>query len=143
MHETNNEQQGIFINGRQQIIEMLQFMGEKEKAKLLNNIKQRNAVMAKELSEQSLSFHSLEQLSSSALRKIFSTSNPAIIGLALYNVSTNFQKKVLSAIDRDQAEQAFIVMSKNLESKKHECKRAQEKLIQNTIALSRRQQISI
>jgi flagellar motor switch protein FliG len=143
VEDTTNEQQGIFINGRQQIIEMLQFMNEKEKNKLLNNIKLRNSVMAKELSEQSLSFNSLEQLSSAALVKIFSTSNPAIIGLALYNVSASFQKKVLSSMDRDQAEQAFTIMSKNLESKKHECKRAQEKLLQNAINLSRRQQISI
>ena len=33
MSETTNEQNNIFINGRQQIIEMLQFMDEKEKQK--------------------------------------------------------------------------------------------------------------
>ena len=143
MDFNNEEQQGIFINGRQQIIEMLQYMNPKEKTKLLNNIKLRNASMAKELSEQSLSFNSLEQLSTTALNKIFSSNNPAIIGLSLYHASTSFQKKVLSSIDRTQAEQAFSIMNKNLEDKKNECKRAQEKIIQNAINLSRRQQISL
>ena len=143
MDESTSEQKGIFINGRQQIIEMLQFMNDNERNKLLNNIKQRNAVMAKELSEQSLSFSSLEQLPSHTLNKVFSNNNPAIIGLALYNSKKSFQKKVLSSIDRESAESAFEIMAKNLDSKKHECKRAQEKILQNAISLSRRQQISI
>lgn len=143
MDESTSEQKGIFINGRQQIIEMLQFMNDNERNKLLNNIKQRNAVMAKELSEQSLSFSSLEQLPSHTLNKVFSNNNPAIIGLALYNSKKSFQKKVLSSIDRESAERAFEIMAKNLDSKKHECKRAQEKILQNAISLSRRQQISI
>lgn len=140
---SKNSEQGIFINGRQQIIEMLQFMNENDKQKLLNNIKQRNAVMARELSEQSFSFKNLFQLSAESINKIFSKSNPAIIGLALYPLEKSYQRKALSALDRNIAEEAFHIMNQNLTSKKQECKRAQEKIVQIAIQLSRQQYINI
>ncbi len=140
---SNNSEQGIFINGRQQIIEMLQFMNDKDKQKLLNNIKQRNAVMARELSEQSFSFKNLFQLSSENIGKIFSKANPAVIGLALYPLEMSHQKKALGSLDRNIAEEAYGIMSQNLSNKKQECKRAQEKIVQIAIQLSRQQYINI
>ncbi|MFT6630836.1 MAG: flagellar motor switch protein FliG [Bacteriovoracaceae bacterium] len=140
---SNNSEQGIFINGKQQIIEMLQFMNEKDRQKLLNNIKQRNAVMARELSEQSFSFKDLFQLSSDNLRKIFTRTNPAIIGLALYPLDANHQRKALAALDRNIAEEAFGIMNQDLSGKKHECKRAQEKIVTMAIQLSRQDHIHI
>lgn len=140
-HETTEK--GIFINGKKQIIEMLQYMNEAERKKLLNNIGARNAVMAKELSEQSFSFNDLVNTSTNSLNKIFQSFNPAIIGLALYNSTSELQKKVLSSIPRETAEAAFEVMGQNLSGKQAECRRAQEKIINNVIQLSRRQQIVI
>ena len=139
----DNSEQGIYINGRQQIIEMLQYMNEADRKKLLKNIGLRNSVMARELSEQSLSFNDLVQLNHQTLKKIFSLCNPAITGLALYNCTEELQRKVLSVIDREQAEAAYNIMSKNLSSKKTECKRAQEKVLQIVIQLSRKEQITI
>ena len=141
--ENEKAEKGIFINGRKQIIEMLQYMDEAERKKLLKNIIARNPIMGKELSEQSFSFNDLVHTSADSLRKIFSSFNPAIIGLALHDTSSELQRKVLSCIDRSKAESAFEVMNRNLSSKKAECKRAQEKIINNVIQLSRRQQIVI
>jgi flagellar motor switch protein FliG len=141
--EEKNAEKGIYINGRQQIIDMLQFMSEPERKKLLNNISMRNTVMARELGEQSLSFSDLVNVPEDSLSKIFAGSNPAIIGLALYTCTSEMQRKVLSVIPRDTAEKAFEIMSKNLGSKKAECKRAQQKILQTVIELSRRQQIVI
>lgn len=141
--DDNKTEQGIFINGRQQIIEMLQFMSEPERRKLLNNIGMRNAVMARELSEQSLSFNDLIHLPQDALRKIFTQCNPAIIGLALYNCTSELQRKVLASLDRHIAENAFEIMNQNLMSKKLECKRAQERVLQIAIQLNRRQNITL
>lgn len=141
--ENENTDKGIFINGKKQIIEMLQYMNEGERKKLLQNISARNAVMAKELSEQSFSFNDLVHTSPESLKKIFQSFNPAIIGLALYDTSSELQRKVLSSIPRETAEAAFEIMSQNLNSKRAECKRAQEKIINNVIQLSRRQQIVI
>ncbi len=143
MSETTNEQNNIFINGRQQIIEMLQFMDEKEKQKLLANIKQRNAIMARELSEQSFSFKNLFQLSNENINKIFSRVNHAIIGLALHPLPIDLQRKALGAIERSLAEQAYSIMSQDLSHKKAEIKRAQEKIIQTAIQLSRQKYISL
>jgi len=139
----SNTAQGIFINGRQQIVEMLQFMNEDEKQKLLNNIKQKNAVMARELSEQSFSFRSLFKLDQDSLRKIFSRTSPSIIALSLYPLEAKLQRKALSALDRGPAEEAYGLMIQNLSSKKQECKRAQDKIAQIAIQLSRQKSINI
>jgi len=141
--DDSKTEQGIYINGRQQIIEMLQFMNEADRKKLLRNIESRNSVMARELSEQSLSFNDLVQLSQESLRRIFIQCNPAIIGLALYNCSNDLQRKVLSSLDRNIAENAFDIMGKNLSDKKLECKRAQEKVMQIAIQLNRKQSINL
>ena len=143
MDDNKKEQQGIYINGRQQIIEMLQFMNESDRKKLLRNIEARNSVMARELSEQSLSFNDLVQIPQESLRRIFIQCNPAVIGLALYNCSSDLQRKVLSSLDRNIAENAFEIMSKNLSTKKLECKRAQDKVLQIAIQLNRKQNISL
>ncbi len=141
--EHEKTEQGIFINGRKQIIEMLQYMNEAERKKLLKNVIARNPIMGKELSEQSFSFNDLVQTSSDSLKKIFMSFNPAIIGLALHESSSELQRKVLSCLERSKAEAAFEVMNRDLASKKAECRRAQEKVINNVIQLSRRQQIVI
>ena len=141
--ENTESEKGIFINGKNQIIEMLQFMDESERHKLLNNIKRKNSVMARELLEKSFSFNDLHQLSHDNLRKILSHCNPAIIGLALNISSTKFQRKALQSLDRHIAEEAFNVMNSNLINKTQECRRAQDKIVQVALQLSRRKQISI
>ena len=140
---SQSSEQGIFLNGRQQIIEMLQFMNEGDKRKLLNNIQKRNAVMARELSEQSFSFKSLFGLDREQLSKILSRLNPAIIALALYPLEISLQRKALSSIERHKAEEAFEIMNHDLSGKRQEIKRAQEKIIQVAIQLSRQKYISI
>lgn len=140
---SDSTEQGIFINGKQQVIEMLQFMNESEKQKLLKNIKLRNSVMANELSEQSLSFKSLLRLSTENLQKIFSRTNPTIIALAIYPLEISLQRKALNALERPVAEKAFQLMSQDLSSAKQESRRAQEKILQFAIQLSRQDYIKI
>lgn len=140
---STNENQGVFINGKQQVIELLQHMQGTEKEKLLRNISQRNAVMAQELREKSFSFNNLSRLPEGILGSIFDRINPVIIGLALYNTPVNFQRKVLRAIDRKSAEEAFHILNEDLSAKKRECKRAQEKVLAVAIQLSRRKVIDL
>ncbi len=138
-----NKEQGIYINGRQQIIEMLQFMDNDEKQKLLGNIKIRNAVMARELSEQSLSFKDLLRLPTNHIQTIFQKHNPAIIGLALFELPITLQRKALQSLSRDIAEKAYAIMSSDLTNKKIECKRAQNKIVQTAIHLSRTKSVDL
>jgi flagellar motor switch protein FliG len=139
----NTTNGGIFINGKKQIIDMLQFMNEEERTKLLTNIKNRNAPMARELSEQSLSFRDLFQLDDSVTRRILQHINPTIIGLALFLSSTKIQRKTLSLMERVDAEEAFKIMNQNLSHKKNECKKAQDKILSTAIQLSRRNLIQL
>ena len=54
--------QGIFINGKAQIIDMLKYMQEDERTTLLKNIQARNPQLAKELYAESISFDTIYSL---------------------------------------------------------------------------------
>ena len=136
MSEQNSN--NIFINGKQQIIEMLRYMPMPERNKLISNIRMRNATMARELSEQSLSYKDLESLSDDKLSVVLKTVNPAVIGLALYLSPSKFQRKCLSVLDRSVAEKAYQIMTYDLSSKKTECERAQQKMLNAAIELVRK-----
>lgn len=140
---STEESKGIYLNGKQQIIEMLQFMSGSEKEKLLQNIGQKNAVMARELREKSFSFQNLDGLGEQMLRAVFERVNPAIIGLALYQAPVKFQRRVLASINRSTAEAAFEILNQDLSSKTLECKRAQEKIVKVAIQVSRSQMINL
>lgn len=136
MSET--DQKGYYINGKKQVIELLQCMEGEERRKLLRNIGIKNASMAKELSEQSYSFKDLLAADEESLSKVMSVTAPAIIGLALYLTPRSFQRRVLGSMERTRAEQAFNVMGRDLSDKKQECLKAQNKVLQNAIELGRR-----
>lgn len=131
-------QNNVFINGKQQIIDMLRFMSLAERRKLITNISARNATMARELSEQSFSYKDLQSLDDDQLSTVLRTVNPSIIGLALYLSPKEFQRKCLSVIERNIAEKAFQIMTYDLSGKRMECERAQQKILQSAIDLSRR-----
>lgn len=134
---TTASEKNIFINGKKQVIEMLQFMSETEKQKLLANIKYKNPKMAKELSEKSFSFSSFFNLEKELMRRVLKATNPTIVGLALYLVDTKKQKQALQIMDRSDAEKAFHIMSQNLSTKKTECLKAQNKIVDLAISITR------
>lgn len=133
-----DNQKGIFINGKQQIIDMLRAMSMDERKKLISNIKSKNAPMARELSEQSFSYRDLQTLPDSQLAIVLKTVNPAIIGLALYLSPSQFQRKCLGVLERSIAEKAYQIMSYDLSGKRNECERAQQKILQNAVSLVRK-----
>lgn len=135
---SNPEQKGYYINGKKQAIELLQHLEGEERQKLLRNIGMRNASMAKELGEKSFSFKDLIAADNDSLGKILNLTPPAIVGLALYMTPRSFQRKALTSMDRTKAEQAFNVMSRDLTDKRQECLKAQNKVLQSAIDLSRK-----
>lgn len=137
MEEQNNEK-GIFINGKKQIIEMLRFMDEDDRKKLLNNISLRNSSMARELAEKSYTIRDIVKLDDSELRSLVNYINPTVIGLALYLLPTQFQRRTLGLMNRENAEHAFSIMSQNLSNKKTECERAIQKVVDTAIELSKK-----
>lgn len=137
-----NQEKGIFINGKKQIIEMLRIMDDADKRKLLKNISLRNSAMARELAEQSYSFKDLMRLKDQELVIVLNYNNPTIVGLALYLLPQDFQRRSLTIMNRENAEIAYSVMSQNLTNKKVECEKALQKLVNSCIELSRKSLVS-
>lgn len=137
MSQKNAENGGVFINGKGQVIELLQKMNASDKAKLLKNLRVRNPSLAKELTEQCLSFESIWDLDDECLKTVVSQIKPAILGLALSLVHVKNQRRALSLISREMALKAFEIMQKDLTSNRNECYRAQQKILELAINLQR------
>jgi flagellar motor switch protein FliG len=132
------ENKGIYINGKQQVIDLLKAMDVNDKSKLLQNLKLRSPALAKELSENSFSYESIWQLQDDSLRRIMMTTKPVILGLALYLATKSQQRRVLSLLPQELAVKAFEVMTKDLSRHRKECLRAQDKIVENALDLSQR-----
>lgn len=132
-----NAENGIFLNGKRQVIELLQKMDGPDKARLLKNLRSRNPVLAKELTESCISFESIWDLDDEALRTIASQVQPTILGLALSLVHVKNQRRVLSLISREMAIKAFDIMQKDLSANRNECHRAQQKILELALSLHR------
>jgi flagellar motor switch protein FliG len=132
-----NAENGIFINGKKQVIELLKTMEAADKARLLKNLRVRNPSLAKELTESCISFESIWDLNDESLKTIVSQVQPAILGLALSLVLVKNQRKVLSLISREMALKAFDIMQKDLTANRSECLRAQQKILELAMNLHR------
>lgn len=132
-----NAENGIFINGKKQVIELLQRMDAGDKARLLKNLRTRNPVLAKELTESCISFESIWDLHDEDLKTIVSQVQPAILGLALNLVHVKNQRRALSLISREMALKAFEIMQKDLTGNRNECLRAQLKIVELAVNLHR------
>lgn len=137
MSQKNAENGGVFINGKRQVIELLQRMDAADKAKLLKNLRVRNPSLAKELTESCLSFESIWDLDDECLKTVVSQVKPAILGLALSLAHVKNQRRALSLISRDMALKAFEIMQKDLTSNRQECIRAQHKILELAMSLHR------
>lgn len=137
MSQKNADNNGIFINGKKQVIELLQRMDSADKARLLKNLRTRNPVLAKELTESCLSFESIWDLDDECLKTVVSQVQPAILGLALSLVHVKNQRRALSLISREVALKAFDIMQKDLTANRNECLRAQQKILELAINLNR------
>lgn len=141
--EANNNSNSVFINGKAQIIEMLQHMPREERSKLLKNLKVRNPQLAEELTEQCFTFSDLDNLSDNDLMMIFQYVTAPILGMALKNIERAFQRRLLSLASRDYAEDAFRVLKTNYATEKRDIKRAQNKIVEILVSLKKRKQINL
>jgi flagellar motor switch protein FliG len=132
-----NPENGIFINGKKQVIELLQRMDGPDKARLLKNLRVRNPSLAKELTESCISFESIWDLDDGGLKTLLSQIQPAVLGLSLSLVHVKNQRRALSLISREMAMKAFEIMQRDLTSNRHECIRAQNKVLELALSLQR------
>lgn len=142
MATTGNEaSKGVFLNGKAQMIQMLQQLDGEEKEKLLRQIALRNPAMAKELREQSVSINQLSTLQDHYLRIILSNINSQILGIALKGCNVKLQKRVLSLASREYAEEAYSTLVSPEKNDQRSILRAQEKVLSVVIQLMKRSQV--
>jgi flagellar motor switch protein FliG len=129
---------GVFLNGKSQIIEMLGFMSPNERETLLNNIRRRNPNLADELTAHSLDFSSISRLKDSDIISLTRFLEAPILGIALKGTQNDFQRRVLSILDRSYAEEAFRYMTTDLQNEARDVKRAQGKVIETLVTLTKK-----
>lgn len=140
--QAQSKENGIFINGKAQAVEILRLLDPDERRRLLGHMKLRNPEMTMELSQKAISFLNLIELSNHELRVICNHVEAQIMGVALKNSSLNFQKRVLSTVDREYAEKAYEGLIANLRNDHDSSMKAQEKIIGIAIQLNKKRQIN-
>ncbi len=132
-----NLENGIYINGKAQVVELLKNMSASDKSILLKNLKHRRPDLAKELIESCITFESLWDLNDEELKTIISQIKPQILGLALSLSHVRNQRRALSLISREMAVKAFEIMQRDLTGNRNECLKAQQKIVDLAINLNR------
>ena len=136
-------QAGTYVNGKKQVIELLQALTAGERNRLLSHIRLRNPQMANELSQKSFSFASISEFDEHDLTRVSTYSNPKIFGIALKGISLDHQKQILSKIPREFAEVAYNALLAPQGNDSRSIERAQEKVLGIISTLIQRKQISL
>ena len=138
-----NQNRGIFVNGKNQVMEMLKYMTPQHKENILNHIRLKNPSLADELTLGCLDFSLLEKLDDNDIRRIFTHVDPVVFGLAIRPVNRSLQKHLLSRASRDYAEVAYESMTKVLKNEASLISKAQRKTMEVLTLLIRRQIIKL
>ena len=137
------QENSVFLNGKAQVIEMLQYLNADERERILKHIRIKNPTLADELVTKSVNFDSISAISDNDLKQIFEYINPAILGLALKTVSSELQRRILSIAPRQYAEEAYGILVTPLANEMRDCKKAQTKIVNILISLKKRKMIQL
>lgn len=138
-----DKKEGIYINGKGQIIEMLRVMPTEEKMRLLKNLSIRNSSLARELSEESFSFESFENFKAETIQSVLSYLTPETVGIALRGSNVGFQKKILGLMDRNHAETAYKFMTGPIENALKNVERARNRILTTVMELYKKNLVKI
>ena len=138
-----DQEQGIFLNGKAQLAEMLKFMTNEEKQRIIKVIRSKNPALAEELVSQSVGFETIERFSENQLLLISGFINSAIMGMALKGSNQNVQRKILSSVPKDYAKQAYQVMVKPIQRETETIQKAQNKVAHIVAGLIRQKRITL
>ena len=112
----NQDNKGVFINGKNQVVELLRSLDSGHREKLLKNIGIRNPKLAEELIQESVTFDELDSLNNQKLKILLESFKPALVGIALKPCSIEFQKRALSVLKRENAIEAFDSMNSTIQN---------------------------
>ncbi len=136
-----NRELGIFINGKNQVIEMLSLLTFQEREKLVAKIKKQNPQLARELLEKSISFNSLPDLNDSDIKNVISRIDASILGVALKTLPLQEQRKILSLCHRSYAEKAYQIMNTSINNEQQNIHRACERIKDVIVNLLKKNQL--
>lgn len=134
---------GVFLNGRAQVIEMLQMLSPQERERILNHVRIKNPALASELVEESVCFEDIGRLNQRELVLLLQYITPVVLGNGPEGQRFSVSKKNSSSAPRQYAEEAFDIMMTPLENERTNIRRAQQKVIEICIQLRRRRQIHL
>ncbi len=117
----------IFIDGKNQAIQILQGLTQEERNRLLGLLRTKNPLIAQELESRSHSFMDLLASDNESLKIIFEYVSAPVIGIAISNIPTEEQRRILKLLNRDKAETAFKVF-RSRRSTNQETEKAQNKI---------------
>ncbi len=125
----------IFINGKQQAAEVLRELSSKERGNILCGIKGRNPTIYRELMELCFDFSQLNEWSDESLKMLLDLVRPTLIGIALKDEEVSFQRRCLSLLPREKAQEAYSILQKNLGLSRSDLERAKNNLGQYAMSL--------
>ena len=119
-------------------------MGAEERATLLKNIQMRNPTLAKELYAESITFNTIYSLDDIDLAQVLKFIKAPILGVALKECEKTFQKKILTLLPRESAEEAYSYLVKNLGGNEtRDIQRARKRVTDTIVALNNRGRLSL
>lgn len=132
----------IVINGRAQVVDILNRLPEEHKNKILRSLKGKNSSLAHELSWQTLTFQGISQAKDEQLKVLLEYISSPIIAIAIQDQSVEIQKKFLNHISRDRAKEVFQQL-KSTRAASVNIKKAQNKMVEIAIALIQKKTLTI
>lgn len=129
--DSDQSNKGIYIDGKNQAIDLLRNLSPEHRATILKNIGIKNPKLAEELVKKSISFEELNSLNDQKLKVVLSSFKPALVGLALKTCNPDFQKRVLTVINREQAEQVYDYMMTPTANQYENVQRAQKMIVES------------
>ena len=130
-------QEGVFLNGKQKILDMYHILSPQEKATLIKNLRPRNPALANELIENALTFDDLNRLSDQQISTIFNYVTAPILGVALKGCREGFQRRVLGLAPRNYAEESYNALMARVSNEKTATSRARQKIVDLLISLNK------
>jgi flagellar motor switch protein FliG len=133
---------GSYVNGRGQVAELLKYLGQDERNRILKQLKIKNPQLAHELAHEGISFQHIEKLSDQEIVHLFPYLAPAIWGLALKGVTLELQKRILRVVPKHLGEQAYDTMVSPIKNEVENVQKAQKKVLNLLSELHQKKQIS-
>lgn len=124
----NNKQNGVFINGKEQVVELLKHLNEDERTRILKHIRIKNPTLGAELTSRSITINYLTEMNQRALNYISNFVQPEIMGLALKVCSVKEQRDILMKLEKSYAEKAYETMISAIRNQQQVAKKAEAKI---------------